>query len=71
MGPGLEWVAAAYSGRPQITLPNGLGDTTDFTLTLSVLKLAGLPRGDRVARHDPPARRPRSTLSLVDRTTTR
>lgn len=42
MGPGLEWVNAAYSGRPQITLPYGLGDTTDLTNTLSVLKLAGL-----------------------------
>lgn len=38
----LEWVAAAYSGRPQITLPYGLGDSTDLTFTLSVLKLAGL-----------------------------
>ncbi len=27
MGPGLEWVAAAYAGRPQITMPYGLGDT--------------------------------------------
>lgn len=43
MGPGLGWVAAAYAGRPQITMPYGLGDTTDLTLTLSVLKLAGLP----------------------------
>jgi len=42
MGPGLEWVAAAYSGRPQITMPYGLGDTTDLTNTLTVLKLAGL-----------------------------
>ncbi|MFS0729435.1 hypothetical protein ABC270_05060 [Curtobacterium sp. 1P10AnD] len=42
MGPRLEWVAAAYSGRPQITLPYGLGDSTDLTLALSVLKLAGL-----------------------------
>lgn len=42
MGPGLEWVAAAYAGRPQITLPYGLGETTDLTNTLSVLKLAGL-----------------------------
>ncbi len=38
----LEWVNAAYSGRPQVTLPYGLGDTTDLTNTLSVLKLAGL-----------------------------
>ena len=42
MGPRLEWVAAAYSGRPQITIPYGLGDTTDLTNALSVLKLAGL-----------------------------
>ncbi len=42
MGPGLEWVAAAYAGRPQITMPYGLGDTTDLTNTLSVLKIAGL-----------------------------
>jgi len=42
MGPGLEWVAAAYAGRPQITMPYGLGDTTDLTDTLAVLKLAGL-----------------------------
>ncbi len=42
MGPRLEWVAAAYSGRPQITMPYGLGDTTDLTNTLSVLQLAGL-----------------------------
>lgn len=42
MGPRLEWVAAAYSGRPQITMPYGLGDTTDLTDTLTVLKLAGL-----------------------------
>ncbi|WIE62252.1 hypothetical protein DEI97_003655 [Curtobacterium sp. MCLR17_032] len=40
--PGLEWVNAAYSGRPQLTLPYGLGDTTDLTNTLTVLKLAGL-----------------------------
>ncbi len=44
MGPGLEWVNAAYSGRPQITMPYGLGDTTDLTNTLSVLKLAGFAR---------------------------
>lgn len=43
MGPALEWVAAAYSGRPQITMPYGLGDTTDLTDTLTVLTLAGLP----------------------------
>jgi hypothetical protein len=42
MGPRLEWVAAAYSGRPQITMPYGLGDTTDLTDALLVLKLAGL-----------------------------
>jgi hypothetical protein len=42
MGPGLEWVAATYSGRPQITMPYGLGDTTDLTDALAVLKLAGL-----------------------------
>lgn len=42
MMPGLEWVNAAYAGRPQITLPYGLGDTTDLTNTLVVLKLAGL-----------------------------
>jgi len=42
MGPRLEWVAAAYAGRPQITMPYGLGDTTDLTDTLAVLKLAGL-----------------------------
>jgi hypothetical protein len=42
MGPGLEWVAAAYAGKPQILMPNGLGDTTDLTDTLLVLKLAGL-----------------------------
>ncbi|PZF66964.1 hypothetical protein DEJ33_06750 [Curtobacterium sp. MCPF17_047] len=42
MGPGLEWVAAAYAGRPQITMPYGLGDTTDLTDALAVLKLAGL-----------------------------
>lgn len=35
-------MAAAYAGRPQITMPYGLGDTTDLTITLSVLKLAGL-----------------------------
>ncbi len=43
MGARLEWVTAAYAGRPQITMPYGLGDTTDLTLTLSVLKLAGFP----------------------------
>jgi hypothetical protein len=43
MGPALEWVAAAYAGRPQITMPYGLGDTTDLTGALAVLKLAGLP----------------------------
>jgi len=42
MGPALEWVVAAYGGRPQITMPYGLGDTTDLTDTLCVLKLAGL-----------------------------
>lgn len=42
MGPGLEWVGAAYSGRPQITIAYGLGDTTDLTDALAVLKLAGL-----------------------------
>lgn len=42
MEPGLEWAAAAYAGRPQITMPYGLGDATDLTLTLAVLKLAGL-----------------------------
>ncbi|WP_336697689.1 hypothetical protein [Curtobacterium sp. USHLN213] len=42
MGPALEWVAAAYSGRPQVTMPYGLGDTTDLTDALAVLKLAGL-----------------------------
>ncbi|WP_316311615.1 hypothetical protein, partial [Clavibacter michiganensis] len=42
MMPGLEWVNAAYAGRPQITMPYGLGDTTDLTNTLAVLKLAGL-----------------------------
>lgn len=42
MGPRLEWVAAAYAGRPQITMPYGLGDTTDLTDALLVLKLAGL-----------------------------
>lgn len=42
MGPRLEWVAAAYAGRPQITMPHGLGDTTDLTEALLVLKLAGL-----------------------------
>ncbi|QKS18887.1 hypothetical protein HUN58_02285 [Curtobacterium sp. Csp1] len=42
MGARLEWVAAAYSGRPQITMPYGLGDTTDLTEALTVLKLAGL-----------------------------
>jgi hypothetical protein len=42
MGPRLEWVAVAYAGRPQITLPYGLGDTTDLTDALTVLKLAGL-----------------------------
>jgi len=36
------WVASAYAGRPQSTLPYGLGDTTDLTETLTVLKLAGL-----------------------------
>jgi len=39
---GLDWAAAAYSGRPQITMPYGLGDTTDLTDALTVLKLAGL-----------------------------
>ncbi len=29
-------------GRPQITMPYGVGDTTDLTHTLTVLKLAGL-----------------------------
>ncbi|MCJ1715088.1 hypothetical protein [Curtobacterium sp. VKM Ac-2922] len=43
MGLRLEWVAAAYAGRPQITMPYGLGDTTDLTGALAVLKLAGLP----------------------------
>ncbi|WIB00296.1 hypothetical protein [Curtobacterium sp. MCBA15_012] len=43
MGPALEWVTAAYAGRPQITMPYGLGDTTDLTGALAVLKLAGLP----------------------------
>lgn len=43
MGPPLEWVAAAYAGKPQITMPYGLGDTTDLTDALAVLKLAGLP----------------------------
>lgn len=43
MGARLEWVAAAYASRPQITMPYGLGDSTDLTLTLSILKLAGLP----------------------------
>ncbi|PYY32475.1 hypothetical protein [Curtobacterium sp. MCBD17_030] len=42
MGPALEWVADAYSGRPQITMPYGLGETTDLTDALAVLKLAGL-----------------------------
>lgn len=42
MGPGLEWVAAAYAARPQITMPSGLGDTTDLTEALGVLRLAGL-----------------------------
>lgn len=42
MGPALEWVAAAYSARPQITLPYGLGGTTDLTDALAALKLAGL-----------------------------
>jgi len=42
MGPALDWVAAAYGGRPQITMPYGLGDTTDLTDALAVLKLAGL-----------------------------
>ncbi|MDR6573528.1 MULTISPECIES: hypothetical protein [unclassified Curtobacterium] len=41
MGPALEWVAAAYGGRPQITMPYGLGDTTDLTDALAVLKVAG------------------------------
>ncbi|MCS6583317.1 hypothetical protein [Curtobacterium citreum] len=35
-------MAAAYGGRPQITMPYGLGDTTDLTDALTVLKLAGL-----------------------------
>ncbi|PYY34448.1 hypothetical protein [Curtobacterium sp. MCPF17_046] len=35
-------MAAAYAGRPQITMPYGLGDTTDLTDALAVLKLAGL-----------------------------
>ncbi|MGN8048140.1 hypothetical protein ACTJKO_00525 [Curtobacterium sp. 22159] len=43
MGARLEWVAAAYAGRPQITMPYGLGDSTDLTIALSVLKLAGIP----------------------------
>lgn len=43
MGPGLAWVAAAYAGRPEITMPYGLGETTDLTDALTVLKLAGLP----------------------------
>ncbi|MBT2501663.1 hypothetical protein [Curtobacterium sp. ISL-83] len=42
MGPGHEWVAAAYGDGPQITMPYGLGDTTDLTDALTVLKLAGL-----------------------------
>ncbi len=43
MGSPLQWVAAAPTpvGR-QITMPYGLGDTTDLTNALSVLKLAGL-----------------------------
>ncbi|WIB36368.1 hypothetical protein [Curtobacterium sp. MCJR17_043] len=50
MQPALEWVAAAYAGRPQITMPYGLGDTTDLTDTLAVLKLAGLAAA--VETHD-------------------
>ncbi|PZE61994.1 hypothetical protein [Curtobacterium sp. MCLR17_044] len=42
MGPALQWVADAYAGRPQITLPYGLGATADLTDALAVLKLAGL-----------------------------
>ncbi|TCK65795.1 hypothetical protein [Curtobacterium sp. PhB136] len=42
MGPALQWVADAYAGRPQITLPYGLGETADLTDALAVLKLAGL-----------------------------
>lgn len=42
MQPALDWISAAYAGRPQITMPYGLGDTTDLTETLLVLKLAGL-----------------------------
>ena len=37
MGPALQWVADAYAGRPQITLPYGLGDTADLTDALAVL----------------------------------
>jgi len=42
MGPALQWVTDAYAGRPQITLPYGLGETADLTDALAVLKLAGL-----------------------------
>ncbi|QWS33062.1 hypothetical protein [Curtobacterium aetherium] len=35
-------MTAAYAGQPQITMPYGLGDTTDVTDALAVLKLAGL-----------------------------
>ncbi|WFR67973.1 hypothetical protein P9139_06320 [Curtobacterium flaccumfaciens] len=77
MGPRLEWVAAAYAGRPQITMPYGLGDTTDLTDTLQVLKLAGLPAvveshdtirlpDGRRARFPSLTRRPRGEEADVD-----
>jgi hypothetical protein len=50
MRPALEWVTAAYGDKPQITMPYGLGDTTDLTDALAVLKLAGLTAV--VERHD-------------------
>ncbi len=56
MMPGLEWVNAAYSGRPQITMPYGSATRPTSTDTLAVLKLAGLHAV--VESHD--------TIRLVD-----
>jgi len=75
MGPALGWVAAAYAGRPQITMPYGLGDTTDLTDTLTVLTLAGLTAvvethdtirlaDGRRARYPTHTRRPREEPEL-------
>ncbi|WP_144709749.1 hypothetical protein [Curtobacterium pusillum] len=75
MRPALEWVTAAYGDKPQITMPYGLGDTTDLTDALAVLKLAGhtavvesydtirLPDGRR-ARFPTSTQKPRDELAV-------